>query len=443
MNKASGYYGYPDAWTEKQSGRWLHSGDIGTIDDDGYLTFVGRNDDMINVGGLKVAPEEVETELASLLAGATFSVAQIPDPAAIEGVVPGLFFETEDAAPVDLAAVRDHLRARLPEFKIPRAIHTLPQFPRTETTNKIRRAGLAEAAIVAERAALPNTSKLMAQVMRAERGNWPAFEGDVSISYRRLASLLSVGDSPFVKNQCLAGALEWMRAITSTDDATFGRAILQSETVFGGAGPIGVGIPMPWPPIVQAVAIRTLAENSTCVLYRPLERMLVAEDLGWLRMHGIKDLIVDGERLERIAAAENHLQDTFDFPSFGNLFVIGEPPNADALNQFHRNFEFLPQHLVRSRNVWTARKLFPPPDGNTEDGDHWRLLCEVAAAVFEIFIEFLDVNSSAETTPGWNSLGFVSLIMAVEERFGVRFTPKDIMSVRRLSDLETLVAQKT
>jgi len=390
-----------------------------------------------------VAPEEVETELASLLVGATFTVAQIRDPAAIEDVVPGLFFETENVAPVDLAAVRDYLRTRLPEFKIPRAIHTLPKFPRTETTNKIRRASLAEAAAAADRETLPKSSQLMAHVTNAKSSDWPAFAGDVSITYRRLASLLSDSAIPIAKNRCLASALEWMRAITRSDDLALGRVIRQSRTVFDEIGPVGIGIPMPWPPIVQAITVRTLVANSTCVQYRPLERMLVAEDLGWLRMHRISYLIINAERFERLSAAEVHFRDAFDYPSFGNLFVIGAAPKAEALTQFQRTFEFLPQHLVQTRNVWTVRKLFPPPDGKAGSGDHWRLLREVAAAVFEISADSLSFNSSAETTPGWNSLGFVSLIMAVEERFGVSFSPKDIMSIRRLSDLEMLVAQKS
>lgn len=443
VNKASGYYGYPEAWTEKQSGPWLYSGDIGTMDEDGFLTFVGRDDDMINVGGLKVAPEEVETELAALLSGTTYSVAQIPDPVGIEGAVPGLFFETEGAAPVDLGVVREHLRKRLPEFKIPRSIYALPRFPRTETTNKIRRAGLTDAARIADRAALPKTRCLMAQIGDATQGGWPAFAGDASISFKRLADLLHGDGRPAEKRRLLADMLEWMRSAAKTDDAELGRAIQQSQSIYEASGSIGVGVSMAWPPIVQAIVTRALVANWACVLYRPREQMLVAEDLGWLRKHRLSDLVIDAERFERYADAEDHLHDAFDSPSFKNLFVVGAAPKSDALARFHRNFEFPPHHLVPMRGSWAVRKLHPPPDGNAADGSRWKILCEVAAEIFEIPADSLSFNSSAETTPGWNSLGFVSLIMAVETRFGVELSAKDIMSVRRLGDLETRVAEKT
>ena len=185
VNKASGYYAQSQAWLDKQDHEWLITGDIGTLDEDGYLTYVGRTDDMINVGGLKVAPQEIEECLADLI-DAPFAVARIPDPDNIEGFVPALFLEVDTPSNLMLDDVRWHLRSILPNFKQPRRIYQLDELPRISGTRKIRRVALTALAQQIDEQALPDIPKLIQQYSQ-NRSIWPAFTGLMHCSGQKLA----------------------------------------------------------------------------------------------------------------------------------------------------------------------------------------------------------------------------------------------------------------
>ena len=442
VNKASGYFKYPEAWQKKLCGEWLDTGDHGLLDQDGYLTYVGRIDDTINVGGLKVAPEEVEMELRPMLNGRAYAVARIPDPAGIEGQVPALFIETKDDLELTIEQVRAYLEPILPAFKIPRLIYCVDEIPRTSATRKIRRGALAPLALEQEKARLPKTSALLSELRRRPRRHWPVFTGMRDLTGLQLAALLG-GDSKR-RTVSLPPDLNWLRKAVAEDDIELARLIDQCDHLFqlrrGAAVAIGIGDASR---IGEALQWRTLMQGGACLLLRPLERSRVAEDLGWIRRHRPSYVLLDKARFARLAAAEAHISDAFDFPEFEHLVIVGSEPNSGDLLQFRRTFDFDPQALSALGSMWSLRTLRPKLDSAEvlQSEEIWRILRNTAAGIFRVDSDELQLDSSAENTKGWNSLGYLQLVMAVEEAFGKNLAPRDIMAVRELRDLVSILGK--
>ncbi|MEV7085527.1 long-chain fatty acid--CoA ligase [Streptomyces sp. NPDC093085] len=128
-NVAAGYWNNPEA-TEAayDSEGWFHSGDIGYLDDEGYLYIVDRLKDMIISGGENVYPAEVENALITMPGVLDVAVVGVPDPqwgetvAAVMSVAPG--------TRVTLDEVRDHAALHLARFKLPRRLKVVEVVPR-------------------------------------------------------------------------------------------------------------------------------------------------------------------------------------------------------------------------------------------------------------------------------------------------------------------------
>ena len=116
---------------------WLHTGDEGRIDDEGFLWVEGRRDDVIVTGGENVAPREVEEVLAQHPDLADAAVIGRPDPdwqnAVVAVVVP-----REGAAP-EADALRDWCRERLAPYKVPKGFELVEELPRTSSGKLLRR----------------------------------------------------------------------------------------------------------------------------------------------------------------------------------------------------------------------------------------------------------------------------------------------------------------
>lgn len=109
---------------------WLRTGDIGYIDHQGYLYLTGRIDDVINIGGEKVMPEEVE-RVVNLLPGIEEAVA-IGIRHEIFGQVVKLFVRKSDESTIEKSDILSHCMKNLERYKIPVAIEFVNEFPRTE-----------------------------------------------------------------------------------------------------------------------------------------------------------------------------------------------------------------------------------------------------------------------------------------------------------------------
>jgi fatty-acyl-CoA synthase len=107
---------------------WFHSGDIGYLDEDGYLFIVDRLKDMIISGGENVYPAEVERALADMPGLADVAIIGTPDRAWGETVV--AVVSLAEGAAVTLADVREYAAARLARYKLPRQLRVVATVPR-------------------------------------------------------------------------------------------------------------------------------------------------------------------------------------------------------------------------------------------------------------------------------------------------------------------------
>ena len=120
-----------------KSGDWLPTGDIGSLDGGGFLRIAGRVDDIINSGGLKIWPPDVEAAARtdpSLAAAVAFP---IPHPGMGERI--GLAVVPRAGATVDKLALRRHLKAELPRYAWPTAIVVCTEIPRSARGKIARR----------------------------------------------------------------------------------------------------------------------------------------------------------------------------------------------------------------------------------------------------------------------------------------------------------------
>jgi acyl-coenzyme A synthetase/AMP-(fatty) acid ligase len=130
-----GYLGQPAETAARFQGDWFLTGDIGTMDADDQITYLGRNDDMMNAGGYRVSPVEVEAALAEAPGLTAVGAAQIE-------VKPGVHiiaaFYTAPYA-LDEAGLRTYVEARLARYKQPRAYVHVPYLPTGANGKLLRR----------------------------------------------------------------------------------------------------------------------------------------------------------------------------------------------------------------------------------------------------------------------------------------------------------------
>jgi O-succinylbenzoic acid--CoA ligase len=139
----SGYLNQSDATSRAITNGWLHTGDIGRVDADGYLYVLDRRDDLIVTGGENVYPAEVEAVLQSHPSIAESAVIGAEDADWGQRVVAiARLDDTTDWSGIDAKALQLFCRERLAGYKVPREIRfTTEPLPRT-ASGKLRRSAL-------------------------------------------------------------------------------------------------------------------------------------------------------------------------------------------------------------------------------------------------------------------------------------------------------------
>jgi fatty-acyl-CoA synthase len=141
-----GYWDQPDKTAEAiDAARWMHSGDLATMDAAGYVNIVGRIKDMVIRGGENVYPREVEEFLYSHPDIADVSVVGVPDERYGEELMAWIVLRP-GADPLTTEAVRDFCSGRLAHYKVPRYVHLVDGFPMT-VTGKVRKIEMREQAV--------------------------------------------------------------------------------------------------------------------------------------------------------------------------------------------------------------------------------------------------------------------------------------------------------
>ena len=134
------YHNNPEGTAEKFLGDWLLTGDLGRMDQDGYVFFESRKDDVINSAGYRIGPGEIEDCLGSHDAVAMAAVIGVPDER--RGEVPKAFVVLKEGRePSDELAdeLRDLVRRRLAAHEVPRQVVFMDDLPRTTTGKILRR----------------------------------------------------------------------------------------------------------------------------------------------------------------------------------------------------------------------------------------------------------------------------------------------------------------
>lgn len=133
-NVMHGYNNNPQANAEAFAGEYFRTGDQGILDDQGYLTLTGRIKELINRGGEKISPLEVDAALLEHPAVAEAVCFAAPDPKYGEEVHAAVVLKGQASA----EDIQAHCKQRLADFKVPKVIHVTQAVPRT-ATGKIQR----------------------------------------------------------------------------------------------------------------------------------------------------------------------------------------------------------------------------------------------------------------------------------------------------------------
>jgi fatty-acyl-CoA synthase len=124
--------------------RWMHTGDLATMDEDGYLNIVGRSKDMVIRGGENVYPREVEEYLYGHPAVADVQVVGVPDERLGEELMAWVVLKP--GAEVSSDELRGFCRGKIARYKVPRYVKFVDEFPMT-VTGKVQKFKMREQAI--------------------------------------------------------------------------------------------------------------------------------------------------------------------------------------------------------------------------------------------------------------------------------------------------------
>jgi acyl-CoA synthetase (AMP-forming)/AMP-acid ligase II/acyl carrier protein len=168
--RADCYWKRPQLDASRFVDRWLATGDYGVLDKDGFLTVVGRRDDMINSGGQSFFPAEVEAELGPVEGLRQWIVAGVSDPRGVLGQVPWAFVvpvTPADWSPEEFLATA---RKRLPAHMVPRWVVVVPGLPLTPSGKLDRRSAVERYGPESGTLPLPKAVEPVAGVTNANRG---------------------------------------------------------------------------------------------------------------------------------------------------------------------------------------------------------------------------------------------------------------------------------
>jgi fatty-acyl-CoA synthase len=141
-----GYWRQPGKTAEAiDAARWMHTGDLATMDADGYINITGRLKDMVIRGGENVSPREIEEYLHTHPDVQDVHVIGVPDARLGEEIMAWIRLRP-GAGPITTADVRAYAKGQLAHYKIPRYVRVVEDFPMT-ASGKVRKVEMRKAAI--------------------------------------------------------------------------------------------------------------------------------------------------------------------------------------------------------------------------------------------------------------------------------------------------------
>ena len=139
-----GYWDEPEKTADVLREGWMHTGDLAEMDDEGYVSIVGRIKDMVIRGGENIYPREIEEFLYTHPDIVDAQVIGVPSEKYGEELMAWL--RMREGATLDAAALREFCTGKLAHYKIPRYVHVVGEFPMT-VTGKIRKVQMREEAV--------------------------------------------------------------------------------------------------------------------------------------------------------------------------------------------------------------------------------------------------------------------------------------------------------
>ncbi len=136
----AGYWHNPEKTAEVLRDGWLHTGDIGTLDADGYLTLLGRTKELIKVSGYSVFPEDVEAILLRHPQVEQAAILGVPDPAKGRGRQGRRGAAAGAAEPLSEQALISWSRDNMSAYKVPRQVEFRDQLPKAPSGKVLRKA---------------------------------------------------------------------------------------------------------------------------------------------------------------------------------------------------------------------------------------------------------------------------------------------------------------
>jgi long-chain acyl-CoA synthetase len=136
-NVMQGYRGLPDETAKTITDGWLHTGDLGKVDADGFVTITGRKKDLIISAGENIYPREIEEVVAQHPNVKEVAVIGVKDE--VRGEVPKAFVIPRENTSLDDKELRAFCREKLANYKIPKYFEIVPDLPRTPTGKVLKR----------------------------------------------------------------------------------------------------------------------------------------------------------------------------------------------------------------------------------------------------------------------------------------------------------------
>lgn len=137
-NIMKGYLGDPEATAEVLRGGWLHTGDLATVDEEGFVYICGRAKEFIKSGGYRISPQQVEEAILELPDVIECAVVGVPDPILGEGILAYVVFRSPSGAADPKGGLVNHIRERLPHYMVPTRIEPIDVIPKTESGKQKR-----------------------------------------------------------------------------------------------------------------------------------------------------------------------------------------------------------------------------------------------------------------------------------------------------------------
>jgi len=136
-NVMQGYYNLPEETAKTITREWLHTGDLGKMDAEGFVTITGRKKDLIISAGENIYPREIEEVLAQHPKVKEVAVIGVKDE--VRGEVPKAFVIAREGMTTDEKELRHFCRENLAGYKVPKHIELVPDLPRTPTGKVLKR----------------------------------------------------------------------------------------------------------------------------------------------------------------------------------------------------------------------------------------------------------------------------------------------------------------